>query len=508
MENSTPKDVKDPGLGRYFRAILHLNKGLFSKGKRLNLPLGKTSIGQPENKSYPLAAPITTNMDLRFGANAPTYRYQDFNSCIYRADNKCEKNASIFSDEHVVAAALGSYVLLPHASCPEHSRITSGIESIVVHKMFDTTRKNLTIKGRDRKELRKSNFVCTNIVNGSEIKLKLPIDLHPTVLVMLRLAPPGLLVGRPKSVHGVAGYWAFNLNADVDDLKSRGLNNFVAGEIDTLKFPQMLAKIAHSFASAHVPLDEIDPLLPEFISSELDDDDRKYDLIGGDENNLEPTPYLHELGLATHETPEGECFLVARIRLMAFLGAPAYFAVVGRVPDEHKAGVKKRLLAEHALDLKKGAFVDLDISTSTILVDSTQRKLFFKFQIQNNGQSTAFVEKVILKHVTGGAAPARNSFEGAETHELHLKELLPKQSFQIASETPQPMSLDNWATYFANGYSVLGLIAYRDEHGRKFETGFGVEIEYREVEKTKFQVRLRFIADADGSKHFVTMSTK
>jgi hypothetical protein len=91
------------------------------------------------------------------------------------------------------------------------------------------------------------------------------------------------------------------------------------------EFCQMLAKIGHAFAVAELGIDSFRPfLIPYIVRSELSDCD-KY--IGGRGEDEMVSSELHELSLiaggSDHE------FVVVRIRLLAKLGTPTYFLVVG-----------------------------------------------------------------------------------------------------------------------------------------------------------------------------------
>jgi hypothetical protein len=87
---------------------------------------------------------------------------------------------------------------------------------------------------------------------------------------------------------------------------------------------QMLAKIGHAFAVAELGIDSFHPfLIPHIIRSELSDCDK---FIGGRGEDEVVSSELHELSLVGG--PDHE-FVVVRIRLLARLGTPTYFLVVG-----------------------------------------------------------------------------------------------------------------------------------------------------------------------------------
>jgi hypothetical protein len=158
------------------------------------------------------------------------------------------------------------------------------------------------------------------------------------------------LTGRPKWLDGIVGAWIVNLNATAENLRKYGFKSVATPALDTVLFSQMLCKIAHAFASAEILRDNFDALLPDFISQvpvKTENDDRRYYLVGGDTNWQEPEPYLHELGLGIYEVG-ADTFLIARIRLFAFMGAPVYHVVVGTIPESKRAAAIARLSSNNS----------------------------------------------------------------------------------------------------------------------------------------------------------------
>ena len=240
-------------------------------------------------------------------------------------------------------------MILPRASCRKHEKLTSRIETKVLHAMFDPLRKQHDIRNRSKKPLLKGNFDVSHMVDGKNVTLRLPIADHPTILVLHRLGAPGILSGRPKWLHGIIGWWLVNINADAASLRKHGLSSFASPPIDTVLFSMMLAKIAHAFACAEVRIENFDPLLLDFLLNPpeaTEVDNRRYHFFGGDPGIEAPSTYLHEIGIGTYELAS-DMYLVVRIRLLAYLGAPAYFVVVGTIPSTKRAAVIARLSANN-----------------------------------------------------------------------------------------------------------------------------------------------------------------
>lgn len=488
---------RDMRVARYFRISLKLNKGTFKKGKSLYMPLTKMNF-VPANKNFALSSAITMLLELRFSTNSSIHRYDAANECIYCFDtNQTEPLEYKLTEEHIIPASLGAPLVLPNASCPVHQKVTSAIETAVVHRIFDPTRKHFEIRNRNGRVLRKGNFWCSSVGDGKQVKVRLPIANHPTVLVLLQLMPPGILTARPKSIHGIGGVWAANLNAESGDLGARKLDEFVAGEIDTLRFTQMLAKIAHSFAMAKVSAEDFDPLLPDFIFSADENDSRQYDLIGGEESVVPPLPYLHELGLGIVHAADDRDYLVARIRLFAFLGSPVYYAVVGPVRGGRKESLTARLDAKNSHELRCGALLDLDLSHSKIYIDGKKRKFNLTLSIRNSSKTAAYVESISIRHHLDREISKVRSFEGQETRTTKLGDalLFPEHALNVDSETPFEISEAIWADVQRGTvvYSVYGLVRYKDDLGNLTQNGFGSQVKVENLPNNQWRCRLAYL---------------
>jgi hypothetical protein len=160
-------------------------------------------------------------------------------------------------------------------------------------------------------------------VNGKEVALVLPVKNVPVLLFFVRLGPPGILVDRPSTISDMRGAWALHLSSG--PVLPHGFESFSSPILDTFKFTQFLAKMAHCFARDQLG-DGFNPLLLEVIQSEAKS--QRYDLIGGRPEDSPASDNLHELELYWQQVNTNS-YAVVKIRLFANLGAPTYLVVAG-----------------------------------------------------------------------------------------------------------------------------------------------------------------------------------
>lgn len=104
-----------------------------------------------------------------------------------------------------------------------------------------------------------------------------------------------------------------------------GFESFASPVLDTFKFSQFLAKIAHCFAVDQLG-DKFTPLLFDLIR--IPAKSQRFDLIGGDTTDFPPSENLHELGIEWRKIDD-IIYVIVRIRFFANLGAPTYIVVAG-----------------------------------------------------------------------------------------------------------------------------------------------------------------------------------
>jgi hypothetical protein len=272
------------------------------------------------------------------GDRAPTRRLPRIGKCIYcGATEFVPGSGRKLSEEHVVSEGLGGSLVLPEASCEACANKTKKIEGNVLRTVLWAPRRHLKIRGKKRKRA-ESLYPVTAIVDGKDVVMHLPLDAHPTMLFLMVFNAPGILCARTVGRSGIQGAWAQELGNRVQGFVNRGVRNFASPSMDTVRFCQLLAKIAHGFAVAELGLDGFMPMLPPFILREFGAKENWpncYHVVGGNPFDWAPDEALHVLGWGFPDS--GHQYLVVLIRLFANLGAPIFQVVVGEVTEEQKA---------------------------------------------------------------------------------------------------------------------------------------------------------------------------
>lgn len=295
-------------------------------------PRPNVSPAAPQANSDPVfLVPNRTEL----GPGFPVKVYAPVGRCIY-----CDATEFIpgtgrkLSEEHIVSEGLGGVIVLPEASCEVCAKTTTKIEGNILRTVLWTPRRHLKIRGKKRKRDERT-FPLTAVVDGKDVPLHLPLNEHPALLFLLRLQAPGILLGRPEEFSGIAGIWMQELISDsINEMRDRGLPSFASPSIDTVRFCQMLAKIAHGFAVAELGLDGFKPLLLEqLILRELAPKENWcgcYRLVGGDTRDYAPDDALHVMGWGVDQRGDKH-FLVVAVRLFANLGAPVFHVIAGEL---------------------------------------------------------------------------------------------------------------------------------------------------------------------------------
>lgn len=264
-------------------------------------------------------------------ANASEDRTTRIGRCIYCDATELIPNTERpLTDEHIVARGWGGTIVLREASCNRcQTHINEQIEQPMLAGAFLAARRRLEIRGRRRKR-RVADYELTAVVNGNEVKLKLPLENHPTTLLLA-----GFRVARRLGGPGGPGLIFIQAFDSLSRSRKNGIGQIDSPEFDILLFCQMLAKIAHGYAVWRIGMGNFTPLLPDFITRKFEKTERYpecYELIGGLPVQFAPDQVdeLHWLGHVTTEY-QGKRLLVVGIRLLANLGAPIYWVVAGEM---------------------------------------------------------------------------------------------------------------------------------------------------------------------------------
>jgi hypothetical protein len=247
--------------------------------------------------------------------------------CVYCGNTRYhEKDERRLGDEHVIPESLGGNLILEQAACENCERKVNVFEQSILKTVLYAPRVHLGIRRKKRKR-GEDTLTLDATVNGKEVKVSLPIKRVPLMLFFIVMDSPGILIGRPPDIPSFNGAWVKPFLEDGPRMP-QGLQGMATPALDTHKFMQFLAKIAHCYAVS-VLRDEFRPILSDAILADPAPPPNFY-LIGGYGNSRtdDPTANLHELDVGWHSS-DGVEYAVVRIRMFAKLGAPTYRVVVG-----------------------------------------------------------------------------------------------------------------------------------------------------------------------------------
>lgn len=283
----------------------------------------------PSEDSPEPDVPVVVHID----PNIPQEPYDPVGFCIYCGAPKYEKNSlQPLGLEHIICEGLGGTLKLPLSSCKECENVTGRkIEQSVLKQFLYEPRVKLGVRRKKRK--REDVFYVNAIHNGNEVKFQLPLEHHPTFLILPIFYPPGELVGRPDFISGMHSFKLEQLTGN-DAIFDRGHSTLRLPIIDVQSFCQMLAKMAHSFATAELGAGNFLPLQDSFATMSVSEDAEihpVYRQIGGDPTvSFEPANVLHKIGWGI-KTCNGMHFVQVYIRLFANIGGPVYYVLAGTV---------------------------------------------------------------------------------------------------------------------------------------------------------------------------------
>jgi hypothetical protein len=255
----------------------------------------------------------------------PAVRRPPKGLCIYCGNDRYrDTDNRKLGEEHIIAEALGGNLIIEEAACQACERRINDFEQPILKTILYAPRVHLGIR-RKRRKRGDETIKVQGKVAGKDVEIFLPIKNVPVLLFLLRLGPPGILNNRPSNIAEMEGAWFAHLTPG--PLVPAGFESFASPTLDTYKFCQFLAKIAHCFA-VDVLGDGFTPLLLDVIREEARS--TRYDLIGGARND-DHSENLHELALI-RQRAGGVDYALVRIRLFANLGAPTYLVVAGSLP--------------------------------------------------------------------------------------------------------------------------------------------------------------------------------
>ncbi|ESX56677.1 hypothetical protein NLY43_21090 [Mesorhizobium sp. C416B] len=151
------------------------------------------------------------------------------------------------SSEHVVPDFLGAGLELPSSSCAKCAKATSVVEYTISREMFGPVRKVFGLTGK-KGAVPHVHFPL-DIGRLTSQWAMIPIVDYPTVLVLPVLFPASSYSRRPASAADPFNFRLYNINADRALIERYALDTLSTQTVDLVRFAQMIAKIAHAYAS-------------------------------------------------------------------------------------------------------------------------------------------------------------------------------------------------------------------------------------------------------------------
>src|SRR3954453_4972241 len=120
-------------------------------------------------------------------ARHPTISYPPKGYCIY-----CGRRDGILTDEHILPFGLGGCYLLPKSSCEDCQKLIHPVETICMRKMLRAYRVRIGLAGRHTDSTPAS--FSLDVINRDRPpeEIFLPPLRHPSSIILVKLAPPGL----------------------------------------------------------------------------------------------------------------------------------------------------------------------------------------------------------------------------------------------------------------------------------------------------------------------------
>lgn len=254
---------------------------------------------------------------------APAVRIR-MNACIYCANPRYrEKDERRLGDEHVIPESLGGNLILDNGSCESCERRVNAFEQSILKSVLYAPRVHLGVRRKSRKRGEETVTVDAK-VDDKDVKITLPIKRVPVTLFLPILDSPGLLLGRPPHFNAMRGMWLIHLSNEPP--VSTGLQSLASPVLDTFKFTQFLAKIAHCYAVSVLE----SSFTPMLTSTILNDPALNFDLVGGASSQEEaPSANLHEMEIDWQRSA-GTDYAIVKIRMFSNLGAPTYRVIAGK----------------------------------------------------------------------------------------------------------------------------------------------------------------------------------
>lgn len=272
---------------------------------------------------------------------SPKTKFKPVNACIYCGATGRDIK---LTDEHVVPLSLGGTYILPKASCRKCAEPIKKLEGYAGRQIFQDVRIEHGFPTRRPQErpthlpLRASFSPSPDL---APIRL-IPTKEYPGMLLLPIHEPAGIFLGRSPEMGGRAQMFVRQITGRdrIDRLSKQGIEPLIYREIKPDLLLRLIAKVALGFAVEGYGLDSFDATVRDII---LRRDTNPYYWAGGITLDMDEFPppsgnsVLHRFVGYTREIA-GVQYLVIQLQLFAYLGAPIYAVVVGKLTE---TGLKK-----------------------------------------------------------------------------------------------------------------------------------------------------------------------
>lgn len=234
------------------------------------------------------------------------------------------------SAEHIVPDFLGAGLELPAASCVDCAKATSVVEHTISRELFGPVRKAFGIRGKNG--VVPHSYFPLDVGRLSSELAMIPIADYPTVLVMPALFPASSYSRRPATGADPFNFRLFNINANRGLLERYALDTVSTQALDLVRFAQMIAKIAHAYASHHWRDHPFTATVSQLVRAIYPPGEPAIGHlahVGCLLGESDPaTVALHELEVGRMSW-QGRTSRAVRVRLFASYGMPSYYVTVG-----------------------------------------------------------------------------------------------------------------------------------------------------------------------------------
>jgi len=248
--------------------------------------------------------------------------------CIYCGARDCA-----LTDEHTIPDGLGGKTKLLKSSCEKCQKIINDeIENYCQKTLFKNPRLHFGIRSEKSKRKKVPPDPATvRIIDGAgDERIIYPnLDKYPLMLTLPMFPPPIAMRRDFQSNREESGAkWVYGSNRIQRYVTENQLTAVKSPLVDPLRVLRLVAKIAHSHAIGLYP-GMFTPLLRAII---LGNTAKCFRYVGGDMREWPPESCGQRLSyFQARRAADGQMFLGAEVRFFCNMGAPIYYALVGRI---------------------------------------------------------------------------------------------------------------------------------------------------------------------------------